>query len=95
MECRIDDCWSPGIISHVSSSNYKTTGFVKFEEDCWWATPTWKDLDGVMEGKFIGSYEDGLVWQPKKLRHDIHPKRSHARWHEQTEWVEEAEFAAF
>lgn len=70
-------------------------GTLRIEEDCWWATPTWKDLDGVMEGKFIGSYEDGLVWQPKKLRHDIHPKRSHARWHEQTEWVEEAEFAAF
>lgn len=24
------------IINHVVSNNYKTTGFVKFEDDCWW-----------------------------------------------------------
>lgn len=24
------------IISHVTNANYKTTGFVKFEDDCWW-----------------------------------------------------------
>merc|ERR1719413_129707 len=24
------------IINHVTANNYKTTGFVKFEDDCWW-----------------------------------------------------------
>ena len=24
------------IINHVTSNNYKTTGFTKFEDDCWW-----------------------------------------------------------
>ena len=24
------------IITHVTAGNYKTTGFVKFEDDCWW-----------------------------------------------------------